>query len=306
MPLQLQAAAGINMDSPAYSIVIVTRNRADILHNVLASLQELNDSGPEYEIIVVDNGSTDDTAGAVARKMCNSGLLWKVVREEEKGICRARNAGYQNASGDWVVYLDDDALVPPDWLQAYAAAIARYPEAAVLGGPATLSRDIRRPWWWCSKFDWTMSCQDYGETLMPYPEGAHPYGLNMMIRREVLNATGGFDPLLDDAISSFADETDLFIRIMKQGGQLIYVPGARVVHDVGQDRFTWRRYMARCELVGRSHAFLDNRHGTWFRRSLARRMASAGMELLRYRTPAVIFQELHAWNGYRKQAAQHG
>lgn len=287
------------MSGPRFSIIIVTRNRRGIISRALETIHAMEYPPDDFELIIVDNGSTDGTPDAVAEVMNGSRLHWRLIGEEEKGICRARNAGYRAAGGDWIVYLDDDALVCKNWLSAYAEAMHDYPEAAVFGGHAALDDNLVRPWWWCSKFDFTLSCQDYGRELKPYPEGAHPYGLNMVIRRDVLAQAGGFDTRLDDAISSFADETELFIRLMQRGEKLIYVPGAAVVHAVSQDRFNWKDYMARCRLVGRSHAYLDCRHGMRFRRSLPRRMASALVEFCRFRTPAVFFQEWFAWSGYR-------
>ena len=287
------------MNTTEFSIVMITRNRGDDIRYALNSIKAVRYPADRFELIVVDNGSTDNTAEVVRRTLGDAPFNWNQESEGIKGICRARNRGARAAGRKWIMYIDDDAIIPSGWLSAYADAIAAYPGAAVFGGPAVLSPSIVRPWWWCSKFDLTMSCQDYGRELITYPEGAHPYGLNMVIRRDVLMRAGGFDTVLDDVLSSFADETELFIRLMKQGDQLVYVPGASVIHAVSQDRFNWKTYMSRCRLVGRSHAYLDCRHGMRFRRSLPRRMASAMIEFCRFQTPAVFFQELSAWSGYR-------
>lgn len=287
------------MSEPVFSIVIITRNRGRGIRPTLTSVKNIRYPPGEFELVVVDNGSSDNTSAVVRVELEGAPFSWRLDFEPIKGICRARNAGARAARGKWIVYIDDDALVPEGWLSAYTEALAACPEAAVFGGPASLDANLVRPWWWCGKFDFTMSCQNYGGELGPYPGGAHPYGLNMVIRRDVLGQAGGFDTRLDDALSSFADETELFVRLMKQKMELIYVPGAAVIHAVSQNRFNWRDYMARCRLVGRSHAYLDCRHGTRFRRSLPRRMVSALVDFCRYGTPAVFFQELSAWKGYR-------
>ena len=292
------------MTNITFSIVIITRNRGSRIRPTLDSILTIPIESSVYEVIIVDNGGNDNTQDIVNDVLRKSSINWKIITEEIKGICRARNAGYQDATGEWIVYLDDDALVHGGWLNAYSEAITQYPNAVVFGGPAVLDESLRRPWWWCDKFDWTMSCQDYGKDMGPYPEGGHPYGLNMMIRSDVLKNAGGFNPRLDDEISSFADETELFIRLMKEGNQLIYVPNARVIHSIEQNRLAWDAYMARRELVGRSHAYLDYHHGTDFRHPLLKHLRIAVEDFCSYLTPAVFVQELREWRGYRKYMSE--
>jgi glycosyltransferase involved in cell wall biosynthesis len=283
-----------------FSIVIITRNRENVIQPALEAVKKLDFPRSRFELIVVDNGSSDSTADAVRRVMQDSGVVWRIETEPVAGICRARNKGYASAAGAWVLYLDDDALVPAGWLTIYQQAINAYPGAVAYGGPATLDPALPRPWWWIDVFDRTMSCQDYGNEYHAYPEGTNPYGLNMLIRKDILVTHGGFDERLDTLTNSFADETELFLRLRKQGGTMVYVPGARVIHSVMPDRLHWRNFMNRFRLVGRSHACLDRMHNTWHARRLWRRMTSAMALFLKYGSPAVFFTELYAWDGYRR------
>ena len=287
-----------------FSIAVITRNRGDKIRAVLRSIKEIEYSPENYELVVVDNGSTDNTATTVKQELEGALFNWSIQEEKIKGICRARNKGAFTSEGDWVIYVDDDAIVPANWLCAYEKAIELFQTAIVFGGPADLDSILIRPWWWCKKFDWTMSCQDYGNEMRPYPEGGHPYGLNMMINRDALLKAGGFNPRLDDEISSFADETELFIRLMKRGNQLIYVPEAKVIHCVEQNRLAWKAYMARRELVGRSHAYLDYHHGTEFKHPFLKHLRIAIEDFFMYLTPAVFVQELYEWKGYRKYISE--
>jgi len=287
-----------------FSIVMITRNRGDKIRTVLGSIKEIEYSPENYEVVVVDNGSSDNTVTTVKQELKGALFNWHIQEEKIKGICRARNKGAFTSKGDWVIYVDDDAIVPVKWLHAYETAIAEFPDAVVFGGPAELDSNLIRPWWWCEKFDWTMSCQNYGGDLKPYPEGGHPYGLNMAIRSDVLKNSEGFNTKLDDEISSFADETELFIRLMKDGNQLIYVPEAKVIHCVEQNRLGWNAYMARRELVGRSHAYLDYHHGTEFKHPFLKHLRIALEDFFRYLTPAVFVQELYEWRGYRKYISE--
>lgn len=290
-----------------FSIIIITRNRAGIIANVLRTLKSLDYPADQYELIVVDNGSDDGTQTVVRNEML-PGLNWQLIEEAVPGMCRARNAGIARASGDWIAFLDDDALVEPDWLDAYRDAISRHPGAAAFGGPATLDPRIPRPWWWCSKFDLSMSCQDYGAEMIPYPGNLHPYGVNMIFNRQTLKQYKGFDVSLDTLIPGLGDETDLFFRMKQNGELLIYVPRARVIHSVLPDRLHWRPFSRRCVHIGRTLAYLNARRGGRPNRWLIRRLMSATVDFFRYYTPAVYAKECLEWYGYttfRKKAEQH-
>jgi len=288
------------MSTILFSIVIITRNRAAKLQHTLDSVKSIEFPREQYEVIIVDNGSTDSTAEVSEKFFVNTNINHQVVIENRPGICRARNKGIESADGETVLFLDDDALINSNLLDVYKDARSRYPNAAAFGGPARLDPAIPRPWWWIDEFDKTMSCQNYGEHYLTYPEGANPYGLNMLIKRDVLRAVGGFDERLDDLTGSFADETELFLRLKKRGETIIYVPDAGVIHSVMPDRLQWRNFMNRFRLVGRSHACLDRMHNTYHARRLLRRMASALALFIKHGSPAVFFTELYAWDGYRR------
>ena len=287
-----------------FSVVIVTRNRAGIIGKALDSLEQQSFSKQRFEVIVVDNGSTDKTCEAIESFKAVYSFKLELQSEPVKGICRARNTGWQRASGSWVVYLDDDAVAHEQWLAAYAAAIDDYPGAKVFGGPGILDKGLHRPWWWCSKFDWTMSCSSFGTQAGDYPPGQHPFGLNMAIQKEWLAVNDGFDTMLDDTISSFADETEFFIRSAQKKARLVYVPRAVVVHNVSQDRLMLAPFIQRCALVGRSYALLDSMHGRRYVKPLLRRLLTACLGLVRYRTPALFIQEWCEWRGYREYSAR--
>lgn len=288
-----------------FSIIIITRNRADTITRTLDTVKKLEYYEDKLEIVVVDNGSTDNTRVVVEQELKNSGINFKIVVEEVKGICRARNKGVEVASGEWLLFLDDDVFVSADLLKVYLQAQSIYPDAAAFGGPARLDPEIPRPWWWIPDFEKSMSCQNYGDEYREYPKWTNPYGLNMLIRRNKLRELNGFDERLDKLTNSFADETEYFLRLAGIGGQLIYVPDAEVIHSVMPDRLNWKNFMNRYTLVGKSHACLDCMHNTYFFRPLSRRMASSLIHFIKSGSPAVFFTEIYAWNGYRKFIASN-
>ncbi len=282
-----------------FSIVIITRNRVNILKKTLESVKKIDYSIDDFEIIIVDNGSTDNTRKSTHDVLENSNLQYQIVSEKTKGICKARNRGLQVANGEWVLFFDDDVFVNKNILTVYQNAQLKFPNAVAFGGPANLDPVIPRPWWWISEFDKTMSCQNYGDNYMEYGNGTNPYGLNMLFSKDILFQFNGFDEKLDKLTNSFADETELFFRIKQGGYSIVYVPAALVIHSIVPDRLEWRNFITRFLLVGRSHACLDYMHNTNHSRSLFRRMVSASYLFIKHPTPALFFTEYYSWIGYR-------
>ena len=135
------------------SLVVCTRNRASSLRAMLESACVLRvPPGAAWELIVVDNGSSDETA-ETALSFADR-LPLRLVREPVAGLCPARNRGSAEAAGLWICWTDDDVLLDPGWLAAWLDAFERHPEASVLGGhilprpaepaPAWFRRNMRR------------------------------------------------------------------------------------------------------------------------------------------------------------------
>jgi len=115
-----------------YSIILPTRNRRLMLMRALDALGAQRGPGPEFEVIVIDNGSTDGTARALAER--RDGFPLRILYEPEPNRARARNAGLNAASGDIAVFIDDDVIVPPHFLAAHAA-VHREPGSLAVTGP---------------------------------------------------------------------------------------------------------------------------------------------------------------------------
>ena len=105
-----------------FSIVITTKDRRQYLERALASLV-LQAGAPPFEVIVVDNGSRDDTA-AVVGSYADRAVPVRYVGEPQPNRAKARNRGVEGSHGDYVLFCDDDVLTPPGWIAAHAAAPA--------------------------------------------------------------------------------------------------------------------------------------------------------------------------------------
>ena len=171
-----------------------------------------------------------------------------MANEEARGLSGARNTGVRHAGGDIVVFLDDDAVPEPGWLQGHAAAYASS-DVMGAGGTVTPRWAAPRPGWIPEEFLWVMGCRYRG-----VPPGdavvRNPIGANMSFRREVVTGVGGFASDLGRVGKTplGCEETDLSIRAHSAypGLTVRMVPEARVSHLVPEGRTTWRYFRSRC------------------------------------------------------------
>jgi glycosyltransferase involved in cell wall biosynthesis len=237
------------------TVAICTWNRARLLARTLEGLAGAAPPEAPWEALVVDNGSADDTAGVLDRFA--SRLPLRRVLEPALGLSNARNAAVAVASGDYIVWTDDDVLVDPGWLQAYEAAIRRWPDAAVFGGPIRPQFEGTPPAWllavWTRVAD-AFAVRDFGERPIPFDaEWTVPYGANFVVRAREQRRFP-YDPDLGrrGRSGTLGEETAVVRAILSEGAAGWWVPDATVSHWVPKDRQTvayLRQYFA---LVGRT------------------------------------------------------
>src|SRR3954452_1930420 len=201
------------------SIVVPTRNRANRLRALLASLAEQD--GPPFEVIVVDNASEDDTLAAVAEA---DEAVDAHVRElqlpKPHRPAVARNRGWRSARGELVVFTDDDVVAAPGWLAALHAAHERDPDALVQGRTEPDPREAHR----LSAFSRSQSASGPGPWFQT---------CNIAYPRALLERLGGFDETFWEAAG---EDTDLGWRGVEAGARGIYEPNAlnwHAVHEPG-------------------------------------------------------------------------
>src|SRR5205823_3988083 len=197
---------------PRVSVVICSYNGARTIRDCLAGLQKLE--YPNYEVIVVDDGSTDSTAAIADEYHC------RVIRTENWGLSNARNTGWQAATGDIVAYIDDDAYPDPHWLEYLAATFRSAPHAAV-GGP-NLAPPGDGPIAECI----ARAPGGPVHVLLSDREAEHLPGCNMAFRKARLEAIGGFDPQFRTA----GGDVDVCWRLEERGFTLGFSAAAMVWH----------------------------------------------------------------------------
>lgn len=204
------------------SVVVPTRDRPGLLHDCLESLLNQGFPAGRYEIIVVDNGSQDETLRVVSDFQNSLDLpVLRYARTGAAGLNAARNTGFREALGDPIIFVDDDTLAPRSWLSSMVDGILRHPEGSDFGGPTRVRIEGKRPSF-CAvdRLDGEFDLGDAEVTVRGV------IGANMGIRRSAIQVVG----LFDESLSGSGDETEWELRLVKAGGQIIYLPKAWLWH----------------------------------------------------------------------------
>lgn len=226
---------------PTFSIVIPTWNRMDTLPEVMAAVED-QIADRAAELIVVDDGSTDETAGFLQRRPQTDRFRW--VRQENQGPAAARNAGVALARGQRVAFLGDDTVPEPGWLEAHGRAAESHgvrDEVAVLGYTAWHPR-VRLTRFLKYINDYGLQ---FGYALIDDPEQVpfnFFYTSNISLPRALL-----IEEPMDTGFPYAAwEDTELSYRLQRRGLRMVYEPQARVLHDhpTDFDRFTQRQEKA--------------------------------------------------------------
>ena len=217
------------------SVVVVNYERCALLRACLASLAAQRDV--EFEVIVVDNGSRDGSAGMVEREFVprRTPQVTLIRNSGNRGFCAANNQGFSAARGRFVAVLNNDAEAEPGWLSALVSAFRGRPRVGMAASKILVHEDPRR-------------IDKVGHLI--YPDGQNrgrgsgeidngqydrleealwPDGCAAMYRREMLEEIGGFD----EDFFAYADDADLGLRGRIAGWSCLYVPAAVVRHHRG-------------------------------------------------------------------------
>jgi glycosyltransferase involved in cell wall biosynthesis len=224
------------------SVAVCTWNRAELLAQTLEEMTLLRDPGCDWEVVVVDNGSTDGTPDVLSR--FRDRLPLRVVHEPKLGHSNARNAAVDAVTGDYIVWTDDDVLVPEDWLVAYRGGFERHSEASFFGGPIDPWLEGPAPPW----FDllvhelgagYLFALLDWNGGEVPIREDRIPFGANMAFRVDVQRATR-FDPRLGlkGTQTTRGEERAVLQELIAQGHRGWWLPETRVRHWVPRQRLT--------------------------------------------------------------------
>jgi GT2 family glycosyltransferase len=241
------------------SVVVCTYRRQALLGDLLQALAAQTRAADE--ILFVDNEVSPQTEALISAAPPR--LRVRYVPEPNLGLSHARNRGAAVASGDLVVFLDDDALPDPGWVAALVAGAARYPQAGIFGGPIRLLLEAAPPPWFPGEvmpFVHWLGHHDFGpDDKALVSEGNRycgPGGGNLALRRGLLEAAGPFSPALGRRGESLisGEEVLLVERARKLGHQVWYLAAAGVQHLVPASRLERTWFVRRSFSEGRSQA----------------------------------------------------
>ena len=258
--------AGMQSSRPVASVVICTYNRSGWLDATLRSLAGMSTSRP-WEIIVVDNNSKDDTRSVVARHTAVSAVPVTYLFEPRQGKSNALNTGIARAAGDILVFTDDDVEVDPQWLDEACEPFSHESGIDYVGGPVAPMWESPPPQWFDHRRSdlWgTLAILDYGPTPFVFEERQRvPLGVNMAIRRRLVDRVGGFHPELGRRGKSLLgqEQAEFFSRAHQCGVRGLYVPGMKVRHHVPAARLTLGYFVRWWFWKGVSRARVDAMHG---------------------------------------------
>ncbi len=248
--------------SPAASVIVCTRNRSTLLDGACRAVLEQRLPGRPWELVLIDNQSTDDTWEVAQRLAAEFPTKVRTYQEQELGLSAARNAGLRLARGDVLVFLDDDAFPEPGWLQAIVETLGE-PGVDCVGGPVDPVFRGELPDWFLGRYLPYLSAWDLGDRRRGLVYDEYPRGANLAFRRQALDRAGEFCTALgrkgDNLVS--CEEIELCLRIERLGGTIVYEPAARVRHHVNVERLSESWMMRRFEAQGRSEAIINWRHG---------------------------------------------
>lgn len=224
------------------SLVIATFNRSASLLTLLESVVAQTAPRSEWECVVVNNNSTDDTAARFADFAArHPEYNIRMVEETNQGLSYARNRGIRESEGEYVAIVDDDERIAPDFIAAYIRLFDSKPEAQAAGGPIVAEYPTGRPRWMSRYTERPIAnTMHFGDEVCEFPRGRVPGGGNMAIRRSAVRRYGVFDTSLGYVGESLVggEESDLFERLQIAEAKYYYVPEAVMYHIIPAEKLT--------------------------------------------------------------------
>lgn len=243
------------------SVIICTYNRCDLLDSAIKSLLNQKVDKNLYEIIVVDNNSTDKTKETVGKYLTETNIRY--IFEGKQGLSNSRNAGYKNSAGRYVAYIDDDAKADKHWLENILQVIKTVgPD--IFGGPIYPFYEKEKPKWFLDKYE----IRTNGDEPRFLNENEYISGSNIIFNKELLELFGGFDPRLGMSGNKlrYGEESKLIIEARKKAknAKIYYDPSIVVYHLVPPEKMSMKYFIVSSFMGGASAPLVWERRADMF------------------------------------------
>jgi glycosyltransferase involved in cell wall biosynthesis len=238
------------------SVIVCTYNRNDYILKALNSLARQTLPADQYEIVIVNNNSTDNTD-----TLCQTFLQkYRQQRncfyfiETQQGLSYARNRGIVESSGDILVFMDDDAQADENFLQEICHFFETTPDAKACGGRIYPDFESKQPEWMSRFLLPLTSTLDKGNKIKLFKGTKYPVGANMAFKKEVFQQYGMFNPDLGRKGNNLdgSEEKDIFFKLKKDRKKIYYLPFATIKHQVPDKRLTFEFFKRQAIGVGKS------------------------------------------------------
>ncbi len=255
------------------SIIICTRNRAECLRNTLRTFESVTvPDGWQVEMIIADNGSSDDTV-EVIEKAVHESIGIRNLPVPVSGKSRAQNAAVMAARSDVLLFTDDDVVPARDWIRRMAEPLIGRRCMAV-AGRILLGEELERPWLTPMHRRWL------AEVNQPAAESPELVGANMGIHRSVFDTISLFDEELGPGVTGFGEETLLWLQMKEAGMRILPVTETHVTHHPDPSRLDRSNWLAAATNHGKTHAYLFHH---WKHETLSRPLLTSRWTRLKHR-----------------------
>ena len=230
------------------SIIICSYNRASYISDALTSLYCQSAELNAFEVIIVDNNSTDNSKEVYAAwRQKNTNGQFTFISETKQGASFARNTGATIAKGEWVCFMDDDAVATPNYVENILKHIQNKPDAVGFGGRIIPKYIPAEPKWMSYYVSSLVGNFDYAPIACAFENGKYPLESNMIVKKTVYDQIGGFNVNLPGVVGTLrigGEGKELFYKILALGHKIYYDPSICIHHVVEVKKLT-SEYMYR-------------------------------------------------------------
>jgi glycosyltransferase involved in cell wall biosynthesis len=235
------------------SVVVCTYNRDLYLSHCLINLKDQDFNKDDFEIIIVDNNSTDNTS-TICLNFIKQNPELKILYflEEKVGLSHARNTGITLSSGEIISFIDDDGFAKSNYLKSINAIASdiNFKEYLAFGGKVIpVYNEDKEPKWLSKYIEGVVSKVDLGDRIIPFNK-KYPAGCNMVFRKEVFDVYGGFN----SDLHTRGDDKYVFDKLKKNNVKILYSPTIEVEHFIDDYRLEKKFIIRLSKIIGQSEA----------------------------------------------------